>query len=69
MKAFCWNIGSEFAGAVLRPHPWTVDVIPDDIIKASKEVGYQLILEGKMSQENLDIISRLLIPLEEFVKL
>jgi len=69
IKAFCWNTKSEFAGAVLRPHPWAVDSIPDDIIKASKDAGYQLISEGKMSQENLDIISRPLIPLEEFIKL
>lgn len=69
MKAFCRNTESEFAGAVLRPHPWAVEVIPNDIIKASKDAGYQLITEGKMLQKNLDTISRPLISLEEFIKL
>lgn len=69
IKAFCKNVDREFAGALVRPHGWVVNELPEDILKAARTVGYQLISEGKMSKDFLNTISRELISLEEFLKL
>lgn len=53
----------------MRPHGWTVKQMPDDIIKASKNAGTQLIKKGKISKEYLDTIGRDLLSLEEFLQL
>ena len=45
IKAFCKNVDREFAGALIRPHAWVVNKMPNDIIKAAKEAGRQLIKE------------------------
>ncbi|MCD4844457.1 MAG: hypothetical protein K8R25_08225 [Methanosarcinales archaeon] len=41
----------------------------DDIFKAAKEAGYQLVKEGKMSIDTLKIISRELLPLEMYIQI
>jgi multimeric flavodoxin WrbA len=69
IKAFCKNVDREFAGALIRPHAWVVNKMPNDIITAAKEAGRQLIKEGKMSKEHLNLISREMISLEKFLEL
>jgi multimeric flavodoxin WrbA len=75
VKAICRNGGMEFAGALLRPHgealrPMMEMSAPlDDIFEAAKEAGRQLVRDGKMSSETLDVVSRELLPLKTYVKL
>ena len=65
----------EFAGALLGPHgPVFKSMLENgkplnDIITAAKEAGRQLVQNGKMSQENLNIVSRELIPLNMYIRL
>ena len=40
----------------------------DDVLEAAKKAGYQLVKEGKMSQESLEIIGRELIPRQMFIE-
>ncbi len=54
----------EFSGAVLRPHVFLMDKYKekaDKILSATKKAGIQLIKEGKMSEDMLEVISQ---PLE-----
>jgi multimeric flavodoxin WrbA len=75
IKAFCNNASVEFAGALLRPHASKLRPLMDpvstvdDIFKASKEAGQQLVKYGKMSPDTLRIISRQLLPFKTFVEL
>ena len=73
MKAFCRTIGKTFSGALLRPAGETFRGLLErqrpvsDILQAAEEAGRQLIQEGELSPETLDIISRELMPLDRFV--
>lgn len=75
MKAMCANMGSEFVGALLRPHSGALMYLKtkgdsvDDILNAAKNSGRELIENGKISPENLKTISRELIPLDEYIQL
>jgi multimeric flavodoxin WrbA len=54
----------EFSGAILRPHAFLMDKYKekaDEILRVTKNAGTQLIKEGKMSKETLEVISQ---PLE-----
>ena len=74
MKAMCKNMGTEFAGALLRPHGEILKPLmemgrsPDDVFEAAREAGRQLVEEGKMSPETLSIVSRELAPRESYVR-
>jgi multimeric flavodoxin WrbA len=74
METFCKNKGSEFAGALLRPHGEAMPTmlkmgIPiGDIFEAAKEAGSQLVTKQKMSQETLDAVSRELLPREMYIQ-
>jgi multimeric flavodoxin WrbA len=74
MKAICTNMGSEFAGALLRPHGPALRGMmnrgqpAEDIFKAAKEAGRQLVEKDEMSIETLKIVSRELMPLEVYVQ-
>ena len=51
----------EFSGAVLRPHALLMDKYKekaDEILGAAKNAGRQLIKEGKMSNDTLEVISQ-----------
>ena len=51
----------EFSGAVLRPHAFLMDEYKekaDEILTAVKNAGTQLIKEGKMSKDTLEVISQ-----------
>jgi hypothetical protein len=75
MKALCANMGREFAGALLRPCGPVLGLGPvlgikrpvDDIFEAAREAGRQLIRDGKMSHKTLNIVSRELMPREEYI--
>ena len=75
MQAVSKNIGSEFAGALLRPHgPALKGMMEmggpvDDIFKAAKAAGRQLVEDGEMSDETLKVVSRELLPLEMYVEI
>jgi multimeric flavodoxin WrbA len=74
VKAFCRNGAMEFAGALLRPHGealrpmMKMGISLDDVFEAAREAGRQLVRDGKMSAETLNIVSRELMPLEMYVK-
>jgi multimeric flavodoxin WrbA len=73
MRAFCRTIGRTFAGALLRPTGETFRGLLErqrpvaDILEAAEEAGRQLIQEGDLSPETLEIISRELLSLDRFV--
>jgi multimeric flavodoxin WrbA len=75
MAAVCKNMGSEFAGALLRPHGpalrgmMEMGMQVDDIFESAKEAGRQLVLEGKMSPETLKVVSRELLPLDMYLQI
>jgi multimeric flavodoxin WrbA len=75
MKAVSKNLGSKFAGALLRPHgPALKGMMEmggpvDDIFEAAKEAGRQLVKDGRMSAETLKGVSRELLPLEMYVEI
>jgi multimeric flavodoxin WrbA len=72
MKAIGKNVNREFAGALLRPHGAGMKSmikkgIPlDDVFDAAREAGRQLAADGRMSPETLKIVSRELLPLEQY---
>ncbi len=74
MDAFCKNGSFEFAGALLRPHGEAMQSMLEmgapigDIFKAAKDAGRQLVKEGLMSKETLDIISRELLPHDMYIQ-
>jgi multimeric flavodoxin WrbA len=78
MCDLCANVrkprGSEFAGALLRPHagamkPMVQMGIPlDDIFAAAKEAGRQIVKEGKIDGAVLNAVRRELLPREDFEK-
>jgi len=62
------DVGVEFSGPVLRPHAFLMDREKDkaeEVLDAAKRAGAQLVREGKMSAETLDVISQPLISEEE----
>lgn len=71
VKEFAEDASVKFAGALLRPHiDWLVekDEKTKDIFHAAKQVGFQLIREGKISKTLLDIISQPLISHKRFLE-
>jgi len=73
-KAFCRNAAMEFAGALLRPHGealrpmMKLGISLDDVFDAAREAGRQLVKDGRMSTQTLNIVSRELVPLEAYVQ-
>lgn len=74
VKAACKNSTREFAGALLRPHGPALSAMKEmgvpieDILEAAKEVGRQLVRDGKMSDETLKIVSRELMPMDMYIQ-
>ncbi len=74
MEAFCKNASFEFAGALLRPHGEAIQSMLEmgapigDIFEAAKDAGRQLVKEGRILQETLDIVSRELLPREMYIQ-
>jgi multimeric flavodoxin WrbA len=75
MEAISKNTGSEFAGALLRPHGPVLKVMKemggpvDNVFEAAKDAGRQLVEDGKISAETLKVVSRELLPLEMYVEM
>jgi multimeric flavodoxin WrbA len=75
MEAISKNFGGEFAGALLRPHGPALRAMidmglpVDDVLAAAKEAGRQLVEEGQISPETLQVVSRELLPLENYVQI
>lgn len=75
IKAACKNLGTEFAGALLRPHGPALSAMMrmglpvSDVLEAAKEAGRQLVRDGRMSAETLKVVSRELLPLEMYVQI
>jgi len=62
------KVGVEFSGALLRPHAFLMDENAErraEVLVAAKQVGMQLVREGRMSPDTLEAISRPLISEEE----
>lgn len=65
------GVSVEFGGAILRPHAFLmkrdgkVTEEGEEILRAARKAGSDLIVDGKMSQETLEIIGRPLITEEE----
>jgi hypothetical protein len=68
-KEFAKDVNAEFIGAVLRPHASLMTENKEkaeEIFEASKQAGYQLIKEGKLSKELLKVIGQPLISEEKW---
>jgi multimeric flavodoxin WrbA len=62
------NVGQELAGAVLRPHAFLMNENKEkaeEVLKATKRAGLQLVKEGRISKEVLGTISQPLVSEEE----
>ena len=74
IKAICKNSDREFAGALLRPHGGGLrhmlgrGMPLQDIFDAAKEAGCQLVADGKMSSDTLKVVSREILPLEQYMQ-
>jgi multimeric flavodoxin WrbA len=72
IEEFSEDVNVEFAGAVLRPHANLMKEMNkltrdgEIILSEVRRAGYQLIKEGVMNKETLDLISRPLISQNEF---
>lgn len=63
------DVGQELAGAVLRPHAFLMKENKEKaeiILKATKQAGYQLVKDGRITKKVLDTISQPLVSEEEF---
>ena len=73
IEACSHNMLKDFSGALLRPHSPAMALLGadgvtfDDVFRAAREAGKQLITDDKMSVETLETVSRDLMPAEEFV--
>jgi multimeric flavodoxin WrbA len=74
MKAFCKNMGSEFCGALLRPHGGAVKPMMamgnamDDILEAARDAGRQIVNKGPISPDTLHTISKELLPRDLYIQ-
>jgi FMN-dependent NADH-azoreductase len=73
VRAIGKNLGREFAGALLRPHGPALrgmmkqGMPVDDVLGAAREAGRQLVTDGHMSTDTLNIVSRELLTRQEYV--
>jgi multimeric flavodoxin WrbA len=74
MEAYCKNSHDEFAGALLRPHgPALRNMLEQgmpvkDVLEAAKEAGRQIVRNGEISEETLQIVSRELLTREMYMQ-
>ena len=75
LKAICMNTCWDFAGALLRPHGEALGymvrkgISVQDVLDAAKNSGKELARTGRISKENLKIVSRELVPLDTYVEM
>ncbi len=71
-KAMCRNFDMKFGGALLRPHGTVfggmlkMGAPVSDVVEAAKESGRQLVRDGEMSTETLQVVSRELLSLDMY---
>jgi hypothetical protein len=65
VKEIAKDTGTEFAGALLRPHAYEM-ARPEaaDVLEAAHRLGCQLISKGRMSPDDLAVVSRPLVSWE-----
>jgi multimeric flavodoxin WrbA len=74
MRTLCRVIGLEFAGALLRPAGPLLPIMLEmgapvqDILDAARDAGRQLARDGLMSARFLQIVSRDLVPRDNYVQ-
>ena len=71
VKEIAANFNVEFGDSILRPNSSVMDNKPEDkklIIKTLVEAGCQLIKEGKVSNDKLELISKPLMTFEDYIK-
>lgn len=68
VEEICQKVNVEFGGSILRPH---ADILPevkdkaDEVFEALKEVGFNLIKEGTLPKDLLNIVAQPLISEKE----
>ena len=73
IKAIARNLDATFAGALLRPHGPAFKAMLDqgapvmDILDAARDAGRQLIEDGSVTSETLNVVSRSLLPRDQYV--
>jgi multimeric flavodoxin WrbA len=73
VKAVGKNIGRAFAGALLRPHGAALRAMKEqgapvgDIFEAAEDAGRQLVRDGCISAEMQSVVSRELLPLQQYI--
>lgn len=73
MKAFAEHAEWEYVGSLVRPHGEAMKPmmkqpgVIDDIFEAARNAGKQLVNSGAMRPETLDIVRRILLPIEHYV--
>lgn len=68
-KELALDVNVEFAGALLRPHAFLMVENKDRarvILSSTKQAGYQLLVDGKLPEDLLKVISQPLISEEKF---
>ncbi len=74
VKAYCKNLNSEFVGAILRPMGAQLHVFKqmgvqvDDIFKAIKQAGRELVQAGTIKPNTQKTIRREIVPRDEYIK-
>ncbi len=74
VNAYCKNLNCEFVGAILRPMGAQLQVFKqmgikvDDIFKAIKQAGRELVQSGTIRPATLNTISREIVPRADYIK-
>lgn len=74
-KALSKNMNREFVGSLLRPYAWIIEGGMNQgaplgfILDAVKQAGFQLISEGKMSDETLATVASEILPRDEIIRM
>jgi FMN-dependent NADH-azoreductase len=70
LKAFCRNTGFTFGGAIVRPHAFAIkNNRVNDILRAAKAAGREIVENGTISPELQDTVSREILSREEYMSL
>ena len=73
VKAIARNLNMVFAGALLRPHGAALKALLDqqapvtDVVDAAQDAGRQLVEKGSIAPETLQVITRPLLPRDQYV--
>lgn len=73
VQAICRNLGTEYSGALLRPHTLGLDLsknkkeLKNEIYQAAENAGMIFARKGFIPEEEADIVSRPLLSSDEFL--